>query len=70
MSFFSRIGQVVLFPIKFVAQVINELKFVTWPSRKDVINSTLIVVLFSLFVGAWVGGLDFVFTKGIGLLLK
>jgi preprotein translocase subunit SecE len=40
-----------------------ELKKVNWPSKKETLRYTLIVILVSAFVAAFLGGLDFVFTK-------
>ncbi|MBQ8081937.1 MAG: preprotein translocase subunit SecE [Clostridia bacterium] len=36
----------------------HELKKVTWPSKKDVINYTLIVLAFMVFMGVVIGLLD------------
>ena len=70
MPIFATIGRLVLFPFGFVREVIAELQQVTWPSRAETIRSTAIVMLFSIFVGICIGGLDFVFVKAFGLLLK
>ncbi|MCX6713423.1 MAG: preprotein translocase subunit SecE [Candidatus Vogelbacteria bacterium] len=39
-----------------------ELKHVTWPTREQTINFTVIVVALSVFVGVMLGLFDFVFT--------
>lgn len=70
MPIFAAIGRLVLFPLGFLQEVILELKQVTWPTRKQTINSTSIVVLFSVFVGLCIGGLDFIFVKAFGLLIR
>ncbi len=70
MPIFAAIGRLVLFPFSFVKEVMTELKQVTWPTRKQTITSTTVVVLFSVFVGICIGGLDFIFVKAFGLLLK
>lgn len=57
-------------PAKFFGEVKAELLKVTWPTKDEVIRLTVIVVILSLIVGAFVGGLDFVFTKIIELVLK
>ena len=36
----------------------RELKKVTWPSRKDLLNYTLIVLAFMVFMGVVIGLLD------------
>jgi preprotein translocase subunit SecE len=43
----------------FVAEVRNELKRVTWPSRKEVYATTVVVILFSMFIGMYLFVLDF-----------
>jgi preprotein translocase subunit SecE len=37
----------------------DELKKVTWPSRKQVINDTIVVIGISLFAAAFFGAVDF-----------
>jgi preprotein translocase subunit SecE len=54
----------------FFSEVKIELSKVTWPSREEVIKLTLIVFLVSVVLGAYVGGLDFLFTKTLSLVLK
>jgi len=39
-----------------------ELKRVTWPTKKEAIKLTLIVIGFGLTVAAFLGGLDFLFS--------
>lgn len=57
-------------PVKFLLEVKGELLKVTWPTKNEVIRLTTIVVLISLVVGIFVGGLDFVFTKLIEIIIK
>jgi preprotein translocase subunit SecE len=70
MPFFALIGQFVLSPFKFVGEVYQELQHVTWPSRKETVASTFVVIALCLIVGGWIGGLDFVFTNAVGAILK
>jgi preprotein translocase subunit SecE len=46
----------------FFGEVRLELSKVTWPSREEVIKLTLTVFLVSGILGAYVGGLDYLFT--------
>ncbi len=39
-----------------------ELKKVSWPSRKEVTSSTLVVLLLVVIFSAFIGGFDFLFT--------
>jgi preprotein translocase subunit SecE len=56
--------------VKFVRETYDELKQVVWPTRNDVIRLTLIVISLSVLMGLYIGGLDWVFAKGMELLLK
>jgi preprotein translocase subunit SecE len=47
----------------FFAEVRAELKKVTWPSRQEVKNTTLVVILTTIFFGFYLWGLDLVFTE-------
>ena len=48
--------------VTFFGEVRHELKLVTWPSRDEVIKLTLTVFIVSGILGAYVGGLDYLFT--------
>jgi preprotein translocase subunit SecE len=43
----------------FLSEVRNELRRVTWPSRKEVYATTVVVILTSLFFGLYLFALDF-----------
>ena len=49
--------------LSFFSEVRSELSKVVWPKRDEVIKLTLIVFVISGVVGAYVGGLDYLFTK-------
>lgn len=57
-------------PIKFLRETYDELKQVVWPTRKEVLRLTIIVITLSVMVGLYIGGIDFVFTKLTELLLQ
>jgi preprotein translocase subunit SecE len=57
-------------PIQFIRQSAEELKKVTWPTRKETVKLTLVVLVVSTLVGAYIGGLDFLYTKFIELIVK
>ena len=46
----------------FLKEARVEIKKVIWPGRQDTIRYTLAVILISLGVAAFLGGLDFIFT--------
>ena len=43
----------------FLSEVRNELKRVTWPSRKEVYATTVVVILTSAFFGIYLFALDY-----------
>ncbi len=43
----------------FLTEVRNELKRVTWPSSREVYATTVVVILFSAFIGLYLFVLDF-----------
>jgi preprotein translocase subunit SecE len=54
----------------FLTEVRNELKRVTWPSRKEVYATTLVVILTSIFFGVYLAALDGLFNIGIQWIFK
>lgn len=49
----------------FIRQVIVELRKVIWPTRKELVDYTVIVIVFVSIIAAIVAVLDYVFTKGV-----
>ena len=47
----------------FFSEVKAELKKVTWPSKAEVQNTTLVVILTTVFFGFYLWGLDVAFTQ-------
>ena len=47
----------------------RELKKVTWPTRKDLLNYTLIVLAFMVFMGVVIGLLDMGSSRLIALMI-
>lgn len=52
----------------FIRQVVAELRKVIWPTRKELITYTTVVIVFVLAMAAIVAGFDFVFTRGVLLI--
>lgn len=48
----------------------EELKKVTWPTRKEAINYTILVIIISAVAAVFLGSIDFALTKGLNELLK
>lgn len=53
----------------FFRDIVAELKKVTWPTRPDTMNLTVMVILFSVAVGLALGVVDYFFSLAINLLL-
>jgi preprotein translocase subunit SecE len=56
--------------LTYLKEVKAELTKVSWPTREEAIKLTAIILISSLFVGLYVGGLDVLFTNLLGLFLK
>ena len=54
----------------FFAEVVTELKKSAWPTRKELLDSTLVVITTMLILGIFVAVADLVFVKIIGALTK
>ncbi len=50
-------------------ETVGELRKVTWPTPREAMRLTKIVILVMIIMGAVLGGLDFIFTKLIGAVL-
>ena len=61
-GFFARAG-------KWFRDMKSELKKVQWPTRKQTINNTLIVIACVVVVGVFIALFDFVAGEAIGLLI-
>ncbi len=57
-------------PITFAKQAIDELKKVTWPTRSEIIRLTVSVIVISVLVGIFLGGIDFLLTKVMEVVLN
>ncbi len=55
---------------KFISEVIVELKKVSWSTRRDLIDSTWVVIISSAILGVFIGTTDFVLSKLIELLFR
>ena len=49
----------------FFTEVRNEMRRVTWPSRREVYATTVVVILTSAFFGLYLWGLDLAIDKAI-----
>ena len=54
----------------FIGEVVTEMKKVSWVTRQELWDSTLIVLSSSLLLGLFLAGVDFVLSKGISHLIR
>ena len=53
----------------FFVEVRSELRKVTWPSRKEVYSTTIVVIATSVLFGFYLWGLDLAFSRAMSLVL-
>jgi preprotein translocase subunit SecE len=54
----------------FLSEVRNELRRVTWPSRKEVYATTVVVILTSIFFGVFLFACDMLFGTIVQWIFK
>ena len=54
---------------KYIRQVTAELKKVSWPSKEQTINKTVLVIIVSTIVAIYIGGLDLILQEIMKLLI-
>ena len=55
--------------INYVKSAIAEMKKVTWPTKKETTQYTILVIVISLGIAALLGGFDYIFNLGIQAIL-
>jgi len=53
---------------KFLREVVAELRKVTWPTKDELIGSTIVTIVMSLIVAIFIGIVDRLLTYGIHLV--
>ncbi|OGZ07605.1 MAG: preprotein translocase subunit SecE [Candidatus Lloydbacteria bacterium RIFCSPHIGHO2_02_FULL_54_17] len=51
--------------INYLRETKGELRHVTWPTRRQTINYTIVVLLISIGTGIFLGVLDYFFGQGL-----
>jgi preprotein translocase subunit SecE len=51
--------------VRFLREVVAELRKVIWPTRKQLVTYTIVVLVFVSFMVALVAGLDYVFGRAV-----
>lgn len=54
----------------YVTDVVAEMKKVSWAKRKELFGATALVMLISVFMAAFVGLFDFIFSRLLALILR
>jgi len=49
--------------IEFLREVVSEVKKATWPSKQELIGSTIVVVVLVLFVAFYIAMVDFLLSR-------
>lgn len=55
---------------RYLSEVTTELKKVSWPSKEATTQMTILVIAVSTLVAVYLGGLDYLFTQMMGVLIK
>jgi len=55
---------------EFVREVMAEFRKVTWPSRQELINSTVVVITVTVVVALFLGGVDIVLARIVERILR
>jgi preprotein translocase subunit SecE len=63
MGFFRRAQE-------FVREVVAEFRKVTWPSRQELINSTVVVITVTVVISLFLGAVDVVLARIVERILR
>ena len=56
--------------VRYLRETWFELRKVSWPTRSEAINLTIIVVVVTTFLAIVLGLLDYIYSLGFGLLFQ
>lgn len=54
----------------YIRETQGELKHVSWPTRRQAIAYSVLVIFLSLGLALYLGLFDFLFTKGMGYIIN
>ena len=63
MGFLTRIQE-------FVREVLSEFRKVTWPTRAELVNSTAVVIVVTVVLAFFLGGVDIVLARVVERILR
>jgi preprotein translocase subunit SecE len=55
---------------EFVREVLAEFRKVTWPSRSELVNSTMVVIVVTVVLAFFLGGVDIVLARVVERILR
>jgi preprotein translocase subunit SecE len=64
---FSRIGNSIR---HWFNESVGELRKVTWPTRREATNLTVVVLIVVFVMAIYLGALDFLFARAVALLFR
>jgi len=56
--------------VRFVNEVRLELKKVSWPTRRELVNSTIVVIISVAILAIFIGFCDFIWSTVINFVLR
>lgn len=56
--------------LDYIKETRGELRHVSWPTRRQAIVFTVVVIVISVLTALFLGAFDFIFTKGIEKLIS
>lgn len=65
-----KISQIFQKLISFIKEARAELKKVTWPNRKELISSTVVVMITVVLVAIYLGVIDLFFSRIVTMILQ
>jgi preprotein translocase subunit SecE len=54
---------------RYIYETLGELRKVQWPTRKEAINLTIVVLVVSIVMAFFLGGLDYIFSRLLTLII-
>ena len=55
---------------EFVQEVLVEFRKVTWPTRQELVNSTVVVIAVTVIMAFFLGGVDVALTRLVERILR
>jgi preprotein translocase subunit SecE len=54
----------------YIKETKTEMTHVSWPTKKQALAYTILVLVISILISAYLGLFDFLFTEGVAFLIK